>query len=152
MSGDLFLVGLAAAPLIAHAAVRLTETVYVVAPNSPRDAAHLATVRDDMRRLGRPRLRAVREPRRKRIDGHPTWRLLEGSHRAHVALRARIPVQLVEVGADEIVDVDWSDPGGDPLPPAAAGVVAASWGEPVLLEFPWWQVQRVVRWRTRGCA
>ncbi|MGI4797730.1 MAG: hypothetical protein ACRYG8_27525 [Janthinobacterium lividum] len=74
--------------------------VAVTLPNPMIFDGQLAAVEDEMRNMGRPRLRAVR-------DGS-VWRLVEGSHRVRAAIRLGIGIELVEVSTTETIsDHDW---------------------------------------------
>ena len=75
-------------------------TVPVSMPNPVVSPDRLRRVTADMRSMGPPVLRAVREGE--------TWHLVEGSHRVKAAQALGLPVELVEIStADPVPDHDW---------------------------------------------
>lgn len=90
----------------------------------PTNPDQLTRVVEAMRVLGSPTIRAVC------IDGeHMT---IEGTHRIEAATLLGIPIQLVQVPPDEIIDVgamdicdNWSNPSPMPASEVAAGLWAA---------------------------
>jgi len=111
---------------------RLTETVIVMTPNAVKEP-RFSRVRAEMKELGPPVLRGLRDQ-----DGDTVvWRLLEGSHRTHAAQMDRRGLRLVEVQADEVVDVEAYDlVTREALSPRPAQEFADWWPAPVPLRFP----------------
>jgi hypothetical protein len=62
---------------------------------NPVFPTHLRGVKEEMRKLGAPTLRAVRT-----ADG---WFAFEGSHRVTAAAELGCGIQLIEIGPDELV-------------------------------------------------
>jgi hypothetical protein len=92
-------------------------------PNQP-DRRHLLEVKDEMRRRGSPRIRAVRTKK--------GWVALEGSHRVTAAQKLGIPIILIEKKPDDRMTHDiWTGYGRPELPIRAT--VAR-----ILEEFEYW--------------